>query len=284
VNVTPLFLNLLIHKQKGTIAMYVTHIQIAEHVIEVSTPDPSIHTWIRAQFMVLGPEQWNTLMLPDLFIHIRQGYGSPLDSYTVEIQKESDRIRYIRDDFHMTSDDTYRRTELLVHDELALKHALMTLYSAFIVYYGFGLLIHSSCVVNENQAYLFAGPSGAGKSTVALLSKPRALLSDEATLLRIEPHRVVAYDSPFRSDSLSKYDHDYIALAGIHLLKQSTQIQRSTIKSSEAIVQLMDKVFYWAHEPVETLKVLELMQTLLRQVPAYELEFQKNDLFWEMIS
>jgi hypothetical protein len=264
--------------------MPISHIQIAEHVIEVITPDPTIHAWINEQFKVLSSAQWDDLQLPDMFIQIRNGYGAPLDSYDVTIHQEGERIRYRRDDFLLTADITYRVAELQVYDELALKHGLMTLYSAFIVHHRWGLLIHSSCIVNEEQAFLFAGPSGAGKSTVAELSKPRKILSDEATLIKIEQERITAYDSPFRSDSLSKYDQESRPLAGIHLLKQSIHIQRSPIKPSDAVFSLMDKIFYWAYEPAETLKVLELTQALVKHVPAYQLEFQKNNLFWERIS
>lgn len=264
--------------------MFISHIQIAEHVIEVSTLDPAIHIWINEQFKVLSTEQWDEMNIPAMFIQIHMGYGAPLTSYEVDIVKEGERLGYRRDDFLLTTDNTYRRTELRVHDDLALKHGLMTLYSAFIVHYEWGLLIHSSCVVNGDSAYLFAGPSGAGKSTVAMLSKPRSILSDEATLIKIQHDQIMAYDSPFRSDSLSLYDQESKPLAGIHLLKQSINIQRNPIKPSEAVVNLIDKIFYWAYDPTETLKVLALTHALAKYVPSYELEFQNNDLFWERIS
>lgn len=264
--------------------MHISQIQIAEHVIEVSTLDHVIHAWINEQFQVVRAEHWDALRIPDMFIQIHKGYGTALVSYDVDIYKEGARLSYTRDDFSLTTDDSYRRCELLVHDDLALKHGLMTFYSAFIVHYRWGLLIHSSCVVDGEFAYLFAGPSGAGKSTVAKLSKPRKLLSDEATLIKIEQDRIIAFDSPFRSDSISSYDQESRPLAAIHLLKQSVNIQRIPIKQSEAVYSLMDKIFYWAYEPAETLKVLELTHKLILNVPAYELEFQKNDLFWERIS
>ena len=51
----------------------------------------------------------------------------------------------------------------------------MNLYSSFIAYHNWGLLIHSSCVVNKGEAHIFSGHSGAGKSTAAKLSHPRDL-------------------------------------------------------------------------------------------------------------
>ncbi len=70
-------------------------------------------------------------------------------------------------------------------NEFALKHALMNLYSSFIVHHKWGLLIHSSCLKEGDKAFLFSGQSGAGKSTVVKLSHPRPILSDEATVVKI---------------------------------------------------------------------------------------------------
>ncbi|WP_027087623.1 hypothetical protein [Cohnella panacarvi] len=263
--------------------MHISKIQIGDHYVLVNTDDLSVHSWIHDQFKVIPREQWdgNT---PDLYMNIRKGYGVPLEDYHVDISQQDGVLIYARDDFMIRSLPDYRQVELQVHDDLALKHALMTIYSAFIVHSGWGLLIHSSCVVNGNKAYLFAGPSGAGKSTVAMLSRPREVLSDEATLIKIEPDRVVAYDSPFRSDSTTNYEKESRPLAAIHLLEQSPQIERSRISQAETVFRLMDKIFYWAHDPAETRKVLGMCRTLTLQVAAYNLKFQKNDLFWERIS
>lgn len=219
-----------------------------------------------------------------MYINIRKGYGIPFQDFNVQIRKEDGLVYYERADFLLETIGTYREAKLQAYDEIALKHGLMTLFSAFIVHHGWGLMIHSSCVVSDDKAYLFAGPSGAGKSTVAMLSKPREILSDEATLIKVEPNGIVAYDSPFRSDSITNYDKESRKLEGIHLLEQSPQIERTPIPPSETVLRLMDKIFYWAHTPADTLKVLGMCRSIAQQVSAYRLKFQKNDLFWERIS
>ncbi|MBO9599215.1 MAG: hypothetical protein J7559_15520 [Cohnella sp.] len=263
--------------------MHISKIQIGDHYLLVNTDDLSVHTWIHDQFKVIPREQWdgNT---PDLYLNIRKGYGVALNDYHVDIQEQDGVLIYKRDDFMIRALKNYRQVELQIYDDMALKHGLMTIYSAFIVHAGWGLLIHSSCVVNGDKAYLFAGPSGAGKSTVAMLSRPREVLSDEATLIKIEQDRIVAFDSPFRSDSKTDYDKESRPLAAIHLLEQSPQIERNPISPTETVLRLMDKIFYWAHDPAETRKLLGMCRTLAKQVAAYHLKFQKNDLFWERIS
>jgi len=264
--------------------MHIIKILIGDHYILVSTDDSSVQSWIHDQFKVIPREQWdgNT---PDLYMNIRKGYGAPLNDYEVDIQEEEDGILvYKRADFLIRMLPNYRQVALQVYDDIALKHALMIIYSAFIVHTGWGLLIHSSCVVNGDQAYLFAGLSGAGKSTVAVLSQPREVLSDEAALIKVEQDRIIAYDSPFRSDSKTNYEKASRPLAAIHLLEQSPHIERSPITQAETVFRLMDQIFYWAYDPAETRKVLELCRTLTKQVDAYNLKFQKNDLFWERIS
>ena len=263
--------------------MHTSYVQIGTHILFVSTKDDEVLLWLREQFKIVQPERWDDF-LPDMYIRIASGYGSPVEDIEVRIRKERDRIYYKREDFLLETDDHYRRVLLNVHDDLALNHAIMTIYSAFIVHYQWGLMVHSSCIVEGDRAFLFAGQSGAGKSTVAMLSEPRKILSDEATLIKLEPMGAFVFDSPFRSETKPSFDPDPLPLAGIHLLQQSPTIERKQIKSSEAVFRLMDKIFYWAVDPAETIKLLTMCGKLAELVPAFELLFQKNDLFWERIS
>ena len=167
----------------------------------------------------------------------------------MEITKDTSEICYRRADYLIEVDTNYRNATIYAHNEFALKHAMTNLYSAFIVYHNWGLLIHSSCVIEEGRAHIFAGQSGAGKSTAARLSEPRPLLSDEATLVQITSDGMIVHDSPFRSEMTSSGNTEPTPLASIQLLHQSLQNNRIKIRKSDALIQLMDKVFYWVHSP-----------------------------------
>jgi hypothetical protein len=220
----------------------------------------------------------------DLEITIKDGYGIPFLNYEVERKKQDDKIFFRRADYLIEVDCEYKSATISVNNELALKHALMNLYSSFIVYHKWGLLIHSSCAIEQGQAHVFVGHSGAGKSTAAKLSYPRNLLSDEATLVKISEDKVTVFNSPFRSEIESSFYEEEILLASLNLLNQANHIERTKLKKSDALLNLMDKVFAWPYNPEETKTILKLLSVLVQNVPAYELHFQKNNTFWELIS
>lgn len=250
---------------------------IGEHIIKFTNPTKYLIAMLKNDF----PAEHTT---PDLSITIQEGYGIPFTDYEVNIKKTENRISFERADYFIEVDSKYREATIAVHNALALKHALMNLYSSFIIYHNWGLLIHSSCVIEHNAAHIFAGQSGAGKSTAARLSNPRDLLSDEATILKITSEKVTVYNSPFRSELESNGFITHYPLASIHILYQALRNQRLLIKKSDAFMELIDKVFYWEHDQRETINVLKMLRTLVTTVPTYNLHFQKNNTFWELIS
>jgi hypothetical protein len=221
---------------------------------------------------------------PDLTIKINAGYGVPFFNYEVEINKNTEKIIYRRADYLIEVDTEYKFATISVYDQLALKHALTNLYSSFIVYHQWGLLIHSSCAIENGKAHIFAGHSGAGKSTAAKLSYPRQLLSDEASLLKITENGVRVFNSPFRSELKAEAFNGNIELASVQILYQALVNRRVRIGKSDALLHLMDKVFFWQHSQEETKTIVKLITMLVQQVPVYELHFEKNNTFWELIS
>lgn len=261
--------------------MYEIGLLIGEHVVRTSTRSWDILDWLSRNFRAIAEQP---VCDADLTVSIDNSYGQPFQSFDVHISSDETTTTYRRTDYFLQMDRAHRRARIAVHDTFALKHALMNLYSAFVVHHEWGMLVHSSCVAQRGQAYLFAGQSGAGKSTVALLSRPRRVLSDEATVLKISSGQAVVFDSPFRSDSSPVFDPDPYPVRGVHILRQSQSVARWQMSRSEGIVELMSKVFFWSHDPKETVKILTLHRHLADCVPIYRLDFQKNDSFWEAIS
>ncbi len=258
-------------------------VKTAEHFLCITTRSPWVRDWFRDKFHADDSPGPMTEDRAEMSVHVEDGYGTAFQGYEVQAEEKRGQTCYRRMDYRIATDAAYRLSHVSVHDELALKHAMTNLYSAFIIHREWGLLLHSACVVRQGRAYLFAGPSGAGKSTVARLSHPLPVLSDEAALVKVSPGRIEVYDSPFRSDVESKRDMESCGLAGIHLLAQSDLIRRVEIRKSEAILSMLRVVFYWAHNRGETAKVLHMCKTIVESVPVYRLFFQKNDAFWERI-
>ncbi|QSO45459.1 hypothetical protein [Alicyclobacillus mengziensis] len=254
-------------------------IQIGELRISVTSTSSEAMGWLETYCL---PDSRD--IPPDLNWHVEWGYGIPFTSFQVDITTEVNRIEYNRRDYQIVVDADYKNATIRVHDGFALKHALMNLYSAVIVYRGWGLLIHSSCVIRGDEAFIFAGHSGAGKSTVARLSKPRPLLSDEATIVKVSESGVLVYNSPFRSDTVPDAIVGPYHLKAVHVIHQASYVERRIKRKTDGIYALMDKVFFWSHDPVETAKILRLYEILVSRVSVYDLHFTRDATFWEAIS
>lgn len=221
----------------------------------------------------------------DFTIHLReQGYGEPFQNYDVAITENENGKMYKRADYCIEINSAFTDVNVYAHNPFALKHAMLNIYSAYIVQQNWGLLMHSSCVVDDEEARIFTGHSGAGKSTAAKLSEPRPLLSDEASILCITEEGVTIYHSPFRSELIGRAEKDVYPLKDIHLLYQATMNKQVPMTSLKAYLALIDKVFYWTNNPDEMAKVMRLLKQLTTHVPVYELYFEKNPSFWEVMA
>ncbi|WP_159882592.1 hypothetical protein [Paenibacillus puerhi] len=262
--------------------MTIIEAKIADHHVAFETQSEWIAAYLLDKFAELIAEGSETIA--DLYVAVEEGYGEPFVDYEVEAGTEGEHVVYKRTDYRIEMDRAYGSARVGVYDDFALKHALVNVFSAFLTHREWGLLVHSSCMLQSGRSYLFAGHSGAGKSTVAQLSFPRPILSDEATLIRITDTGVEVYTSPFRSDTRMPELKGPYPLAAIQFLRQSLENQRVPVNKIEGVVGVMNRVFYWAHDPEETKKVLRLCRRLIEHVPAFDLHFQKNDSFWEEIS
>lgn len=253
--------------------------EVDEHTIQFSCDSARLWALIKENFRFVSFSK-----PADLSVTIQDGYGTPFAGFDVETQRTGHSVIYTRPDYRIESDPDFKQATIQVYDRLALKHALMNLYSSFIVFHNWGLMIHSSCVIDGGTAHMFSGTSGAGKSTAAQLSYPRPLLSDEASLLKITPDRVTVFNSPFRSDVSALAGGSPCPLASIQLLHQFPENRRDRLDKAAGLLQLMNKVFYWTNSPEEMAKVISLLKQLIEQVPIYDLYFQKSSAFWKLIS
>ncbi|NWQ39143.1 hypothetical protein MLOOGBEN_00340 [Bacillus sp. EB106-08-02-XG196] len=259
--------------------MEVINTKIGDHFIQIICKSKVLLKMLQKNF------QTNICFKqPDLVIEINDGYGVSFIDYQVKITKGNNQIQYCRADYLIEINSDYKSATISVFNELALKHALMNLYSAFIVYHNWGLLIHSSCVMENGKAHIFSGHSGAGKSTAAKLSFPRMLLSDEATIVKINSGNVEVYNSPFRSELEAEPFEGTVTLESIQIIYQALQNDRTKLPMADALINLMDKVFFWPHSQDEIKTILNLLTKLVKNVSVYDLNFQKNNTFWKLIS
>jgi hypothetical protein len=255
--------------------------KIGDFILQIQCTSNTFKEFLHTHFITLPK---HLQMPPNITVVIKDNYGVPFVNYDVSIKSIDNKILYKRADYFIEVDHCFKHAVISVYNELALKHALMNLFSAFLIHHNWGLLVHSSCAVEHGAAHLFAGHSGAGKSTVAKLSNPRNLLSDEAAIIKITKGSITCYDSPFRSELKSSNLQDVYPLKSIQLLNQALQNERIMLNKADALINLIDKVFYWPHCAAETTRIIQMLMLLVKQVPIYELHFQKNNTFWELIS
>ncbi|TFE27269.1 hypothetical protein [Cohnella luojiensis] len=195
------------------------------------------------------------------------------------------RMIFDRPDYYLAISPDYREADVRFYNYVGLRCVLMNWYSTIITHYDWGLLVHSSTLVDQGEAYVFAGKSRVGKTTVAKLSHPRTLLSDEASILKIgQDGRVIVYDSPLRSNIMNPSPIHSVPIKAIYMLEQSPIIKKRRLDKSKALLSILENIWYWPHNNEDSLKVVRLCKALVEQVPVYRLKFQKNELFWEEIS
>ncbi|WP_100486949.1 hypothetical protein [Sporolactobacillus pectinivorans] len=254
---------------------------VDEHLIQMTCDSTNLWELIEPNFQFVNSSAFGAI---NVTLDILGNYGSPFSDFHVAISDAAGGTLYRRTDYLLEIDRDFKKAVIRAYDKTALKHALLNFYSSYLLHLNWGILIHSSCVIDGGQAHLFAGESGVGKSTAARLSKPRQLLSDEATLIKITPAGITVFNSPFRSDIPANNIEDSCPLSSIQLLHQSSENKRIQIKKSSALLQLYKLAFYWTNKPEDMPKILLLFKTMIDQVPVYDLYFQKNNSFWQLIS
>ena len=148
-----------------------------------------------------------------------------------------------------------------------------------------GLLLHSSGIVFRDRAFIFAGPSGSGKTTVARLSSPKRILSDEIIALAIDDKkRVLASSTPFWGEMgtgpASKKSYPVHALC---FLEKGDRFQKLTIRKEDAVQKLLRCVCFFSHAAGESERALDLCLEIIVGTAAYVLSFEKKPLRWECL-
>jgi len=258
--------------------------KIAEFWVRVHSENTEVINWMKTRFEVTSVSPCDEGQKCVATIHLVPGYGSGFSGFAVATSISHGKVRFDRRDYLIESDLDFQHADISYFNELALRHALISFFSSFLVHKQWGIVLHASCAIDDEQAYLFFGKSGAGKSTAARLSSPRLLLSDDAALVKITTNGIRVYDSPLRSDIMPTFTKRSYPIAGIHWLHQDVHVRCAPLPRSQALQLLMDNVFYWPHTPVDTLKMVRMQGMFTAQVPFFHLYFQKNDSFWEAIS
>lgn len=108
-----------------------------------------------------------------------------------------------------------------------------------------GILLHSSCVVVDDRAYLFTAPSGTGKSThtalwLKLFGDRAYILNDDKPAIRVLGDKVFVYGTPW-SGKNDCQRNACVELGGIAVLRRAKENSMRKIDSVMGIYELLSQ-------------------------------------------
>lgn len=149
-----------------------------------------------------------------------------------------------------------------------------------------GLLLHSSGVVRDGEAYLLLGQSGAGKSTFARLSLEAGLriLSDDMNGVLARADGVVAEKLPFAGSlERTQTDASTYPLRFLGLLGKGTGngIGPRPLSDAEAIATLVASAPFVNTNPWALETLMGVAEALVRRCPLFPIIFGLAGGFWD---
>jgi hypothetical protein len=146
-----------------------------------------------------------------------------------------------------------------------------------------GFLLHAATVIRNGRAYVFTGRSGAGKSTVASLSPPGSVLTDEISLLRRESGVWRAYGTPFWGEFRAAGLNTSAPVKGIFRLVQAAENRVAPLRPVELLRALLPNVLFFSAEPEANRRLLEILGRASEEISGGELSFRRDRTFWEVL-
>jgi len=146
------------------------------------------------------------------------------------------------------------------------------------------LLLHAAGVIRHGRGYVFCGPSGSGKTTVARLSPPHTVLSDDLVILKKDGRSLWVCGVPFRGDLPEAPRANAAAeLAGVFLLAKADKHYLVPAPAPEAVARLAACVPFLMGQPAAAARVMDLCADLVAAVPVRWLHFRRDAGLWEVI-
>lgn len=142
-----------------------------------------------------------------------------------------------------------------------------------------GSYLHASAVVLEGKAYLFSADSGTGKSThtekwCRLFGA--TYLNDDKPALRRVNNTWFAYGTPW-SGKHDLSSPEGVPLGGIAFLKRGQENAIRPMPAGEAVKYFMSQSLWRLDDRESMEKQLAFMDTILQQVPIWELTCRNDD-------
>ncbi|MEY8461703.1 hypothetical protein [Streptococcus merionis] len=138
-------------------------------------------------------------------------------------------------------------------------------------------LFHGSCLVKDDQAYLFTGPSGTGKSTHTRLWKEYfgedtvRILNDDKPLIHVDKEQIIVYGTPW--DGKHHYSYNgHSRLSGICFLHQAEEVAIARLSQKDSFGYLMGQTYHPLLSEQKVIQALALVEQVSRRVETYSMD------------
>ncbi|HUH65560.1 MAG TPA: hypothetical protein VLZ07_03930 [Syntrophales bacterium] len=147
------------------------------------------------------------------------------------------------------------------------------------------------CGKDGENGLLFLGDSGAGKTSVAGLAPMDAVLSDDAPVIGKEAEMFCIYSSPFSQINMfEKRTDDYfrkkVRLRKVLFLNKADELRVTARERRSALLEMVNSHVHSlsSMDRRMRLEAFNFCYDLFCSVSAYDLYFQKNDKFWDVLN
>ena len=157
----------------------------------------------------------------------------------------------------------------------------------FVLSYPDIILLHSAACAKDNKGYLFLGPSNSGKTTVARLSRPYSVLSDDQALVKRVGGGYRLFQMPLLSHEFRKLQKNItgpVFIDKIFLLRKKGGVQFKRVSKAQAMAAILEgaKELNRISKP-DIKKAFNLSCGMARSIPAFRMHFKKDASFWRHI-
>jgi hypothetical protein len=150
-----------------------------------------------------------------------------------------------------------------------------------------GLLMHGVGIVEQGSGLLFLGLPGDGKSTLARLSRPREVISDDGIIVIRRSGAYELVSTPFNQfgSDVSPHENRRIPLVMGVFLRKDERVHIERVPPLEACpIILRNHIHYFRYFPATVAERTFLMVAdLCRDIPFYRLHFRKDPDFWPLL-
>lgn len=210
----------------------------------------------------------NTYRIADLLVNM-ETFGrtrTQSEPYRVEFTQDADIT------IHSEAEALRRKHPYLSQDESEYLSTGACFFREFPRFDG--MMLHASCVVVEERAYLFSAPCGTGKSThtslwLELFGDRAYILNDDKPAIRCVDDDIYVYGAPW-SGKTDRNVNTRVKLGGICVLQRGAENRIAPLGGAQAVFALINQSAR-SSDPLLTAKLLQVAGRLVESGKVYSL-------------